>query len=149
MYQAGDKVKVCENLYCCERWRKSGVNVTSEMEDFKGKIVTIRNRIATGEDNQPTNYFIVEDDGDYIWHESMFEKLEEAVSHPSHYNVGKIEVIDFIEDKKLNFNLGNAVKYIARCQYKVGGAKRIEDLEKAAWYINHQIGVWKKEEVTA
>ena len=51
-----------------------------------------------------------------------------AVSHPSHYNVGKIEVIDFIEDKKLNFNLGNAVKYIARCQYKVGGTKRIEDL---------------------
>ena len=68
-----------------------------------------------------------------------------AVSHPSHYNVGKIEVIDFIEDKKLNFNLGNAVKYIARCQYKVGGTKRIEDLEKAVWYIQHQIAVWKGE----
>lgn len=37
---------------------------------------------------------------------------ENAVNHPSYYQ-GKIEVIDFIEDKHLNFNLGNCIKYIA------------------------------------
>jgi len=68
----------------------------------------------------------------------------DAVNHPSHYNVGKIEVIDFIEDNRLNFNLGNAVKYIARCQYKLGGSKRIEDLQKAIFYLNRQIASWQK-----
>ena len=59
-----------------------------------------------------------------------------AVNHPSHYNVGKIEVIDAIEDWNLNFNLGNAVKYIARADHK---GKPVEDLEKALWYIRHEI----------
>lgn len=59
-----------------------------------------------------------------------------AVNHPSHYNVGKIEVIDAIEDWNLNFNLGNAVKYIARADHK---GEPVEDLEKALWYIRHEI----------
>lgn len=40
------------------------------------------------------------------------------VDHPSHYNNGKIEVIDFIEDKNLNFHRGNAIKYIPRAGLK-------------------------------
>lgn len=63
-------------------------------------------------------------------------KSTEKVNHPPHYNVGKIEVIDAIEDWKLGFNLGNVVKYIARADYK---AKPVEDLEKAAWYLNREI----------
>jgi len=59
-----------------------------------------------------------------------------AVDHPDHYNVGKIEVIDAIEDWCLNFSLGNAVKYIARADHK---GKAIEDLEKAAWCLNREI----------
>lgn len=59
-----------------------------------------------------------------------------AVDHPSHYNVGKIEVIDAIEDWELGFSLGNAVKYIARADHK---GKAIEDLQKAAWYLNREI----------
>lgn len=62
----------------------------------------------------------------------------EAVCHPSHYNTGKIEVIDFIEDQKLGFHLGNAVKYISRAGKK-DPAKVKEDLEKAIWYINRYI----------
>ena len=46
--------------------------------------------------------------------------FEEKVDHPSHYNAGRIEVIDFIEDQNLNFNLGNAVKYISRAGTKEG-----------------------------
>ena len=61
------------------------------------------------------------------------------VNHPSHYTSGKIEVIDFIEDKELGFHLGNAVKYISRAGRK-NPAKIVEDLQKAVWYINREIG---------
>lgn len=60
------------------------------------------------------------------------------IDHPKHYNSGKIEVIDAIEDWKLGFHLGNAIKYVARAGKK-NPEKEIEDLEKAIWYINRQI----------
>lgn len=60
------------------------------------------------------------------------------VSKPKHYNTGKIEVIEFIEDKNLGFHLGNAVKYIARAGIK-DPSKTAEDLHKAMWYINRQV----------
>ena len=62
----------------------------------------------------------------------------DIVNHPSHYTDGKIEVIDFIEDKGLNFHRGNAVKYIARAGKK-NPEKEIEDLKKARWYIEREI----------
>jgi hypothetical protein len=58
------------------------------------------------------------------------------VDHPAHYNVGKIEVIAAIEDWSLGFNLGNAVKYIARCDHK---GRPVEDLQKALWYLAREI----------
>lgn len=64
--------------------------------------------------------------------------MQDAVNHPSHYTDGKIEVIDFIDDKGLNFCRGNAVKYIARAGKK-NPDKEIEDLQKAIWYLNHEI----------
>lgn len=63
---------------------------------------------------------------------------EDLVNHPSHYTSGKIEVIDFITDQGLGFCLGNAVKYIARAGKKAA-ADPIQDLEKAAWYLNQEI----------
>lgn len=60
------------------------------------------------------------------------------VNHPSHYTDGKIEVIDFVEDKGLNFHRGNAVKYIARAGKK-DPEKEVEDLRKAVWYLNREI----------
>lgn len=65
-------------------------------------------------------------------------EMSDTVNHPSHYNDGKIEVIDFIEDKHLNFSRGNAVKYIARAGKK-NPKTELEDLQKAAWYINREI----------
>jgi hypothetical protein len=53
-----------------------------------------------------------------------------------HYKQGKVEVIDLIESYNLNFNLGNAIKYIARCNYK---GDKISDLNKAIWYINREL----------
>ena len=61
----------------------------------------------------------------------------DAVNHPSYYQ-GKIEVIDFIEDKGLGFNLGNCVKYISRCHLKHKD-NPVEDLKKARWYLDREI----------
>ena len=71
-------------------------------------------------------------------------KTSSSVDHPSHYNKGKIEVIDFIADQKLNFARGNAVKYVCRAGSK-DPEKEIQDLEKAIWYINHEIKMLKGE----
>ncbi len=65
--------------------------------------------------------------------------IPDPIDHPQHYNTGKIEVIDFIEDQKLGFSLGNAVKYISRAGKK-DQSKKIEDLKKAIWYIEREIG---------
>lgn len=62
----------------------------------------------------------------------------DAVNHPHHYNTGKIEVIEFIEDQNLGFHLANAVKYICRAGRK-NKATRIEDLEKAIWYLRRKV----------
>ena len=66
----------------------------------------------------------------------MVSKTTNSVDHPSHYNQGNIEVIDFIEDHNMNFSEGSVVKYL--CRYKHKG-KPIEDLKKAAWYLNRLI----------
>jgi hypothetical protein len=60
---------------------------------------------------------------------------KENVNHPSHYNQGKIEVIDAIDDWNLGFYEGNIIKYVARYKQKNG----VEDLKKAAWYLNRLI----------
>ena len=62
----------------------------------------------------------------------------DAVRHPAHYTTGKIECIDFITDKKLNFCRGNAVKYIVRAGLK-DPSKEVEDLEKAVFYLEREI----------
>jgi hypothetical protein len=63
-------------------------------------------------------------------------KKNDPVNHPSHYtsHPSKIEVIQITE--WMNFCLGNAVKYILRCD---GKGKAIEDLRKSIWYIQREI----------
>ena len=60
----------------------------------------------------------------------------DMVNHPQHYNKGKYEVIDVIEDWGLGFCLGNAIKYIARCEHK---GNRKQDLEKAIFYLKREL----------
>lgn len=59
-----------------------------------------------------------------------------AVNHPDHYNQhpANIECIDVIE--WFNFNIGSAIKYLWRADFKQSA---VEDLEKAAWYIQREI----------
>ena len=70
--------------------------------------------------------------------------LDDPVNHPRHYTSGKIEVIDFIEDQKMPYHLGNACKYLCRAGKK-DSAKTTEDLRKAVWYINRYIDLLEKE----
>ena len=63
-------------------------------------------------------------------------KNKEMINHPQHYNMGKFEAIDVIEDWQLNFNLGNTVKYISRAGHK---DNIIQDLKKALWYLDREI----------
>ena len=67
----------------------------------------------------------------------MFDPAPDAVNHPAHYKTGGIETIDFIEAKKLNYNLGNVVKYVTRADHK---GNRKQDLEKALWYLKRELG---------
>ncbi|HUV74245.1 MAG TPA: DUF3310 domain-containing protein [Anaerolineae bacterium] len=60
----------------------------------------------------------------------------DVVAHPEHYTQGEIEVIDAIVDWKLNYCLGNVLKYVARCNHK--GNKR-QDLLKARQYIDFEL----------
>lgn len=55
---------------------------------------------------------------------------------PDHYKIGRYEPKDVISDWKLNFNCGNAIKYIARAGRK---GDRLEDLKKALTYIQFEI----------
>jgi hypothetical protein len=61
------------------------------------------------------------------------------ISNPAHYTAGRnYEPKDVIRDWNLNFNLGNAVKYISRNGRKEGNSK-IQDLEKARQYITFEL----------
>jgi hypothetical protein len=68
---------------------------------------------------------------------TMTEPKADPVNHPAHYKVGGIETIDFIEAKSLGYNLGNVVKYVSRADHK---GERLENLEKARWYLDREIG---------
>ena len=64
----------------------------------------------------------------------------DPVNHPKHYTAGGIETIDFIEAKKLGYNLGNVVKYITRAGHK---GNHLEDSRKAQWYLTREINSLK------
>jgi hypothetical protein len=65
------------------------------------------------------------------------ENNKDMVNHPEHYGGDNpMEVIKIIDHYNLNFNLGNSTKYILRADKK---GKKLEDLKKAAWYLQHEI----------
>jgi len=64
----------------------------------------------------------------------------DMINNPQHYQGKTFEVIDIINDYSLNFELGNAIKYILRADKK--GNKK-QDLEKAIWYLNHELSKFR------
>lgn len=74
------------------------------------------------------------------------EMKNDTIKHPFHYVGGrKFEPKDVIRDWGLNFNLGNAVKYIARAGRK---GDLVEDLKKAQEYIQFEIDALSTEKQT-
>ena len=71
--------------------------------------------------------------------------MKDNVNHPPHYGDADdpYEAIKVIEAWRLGFCLGNAVKYIARHGKKDSA---LEDLKKAAWYLNREIAKWERRE---
>ena len=136
-YRVGNRVKIRKDLV--EYKSYGDCSFLPDMNPWRGQVATI----ACCKESS----YLLEGDGKWDWTDEMIEGLasNDTVNHPSHYTQGKIECIDFIEDKRLGYHLGNACKYIVRCQLKNGGKNRIEDLKKAAWYIDRQIKLWEAE----
>ena len=72
--------------------------------------------------------------------------MSDQVNHPEHYGGGDnpYEAIKIIEALNLNFHLGNTLKYISRAGKKEP-EKVLQDLRKAAWYLNREIENREKE----
>jgi|TARA_R110000782_G_scaffold269681_1_gene368259 hypothetical protein len=69
-----------------------------------------------------------------------------SVSKPFHYNTGDIECIDYIKQVLGNegfiaYCQGNMIKYQHRHRYK---QKPVEDMEKAAWYMDKMMQTMKE-----
>jgi len=70
---------------------------------------------------------------------------KEMVDHPAHYNTGKYEVIDVLEDWGFEpeFSAACVIKYVARHMHK---GNPLRDLRKAKWYLNRLIEMLEKEQ---
>jgi len=67
--------------------------------------------------------------------------MPDNINSPAHYGNGSIECIDYMKDNMdsmmfMGYLEGNCKKYLHRYRYK---GKQVEDLEKAAWYLNRLI----------
>jgi hypothetical protein len=62
--------------------------------------------------------------------------MDDPVNHPAHYtsHPSGVEAIDITEF--MSFCLGNVIKYVMRADYKTD---RLEDLQKARWYLEREI----------
>lgn len=83
----------------------------------------------------------------------MNDRQPDAINSPKHYNAhpSGVECIEIVEH--MTFNAGNAMKYLWRAGLKVPvGADarraRLEDLKKARWYVDREIGRLEKELTT-
>ena len=132
---------IVNNLYLCTK----DALIDNQLAFKKGYIYNcIDEGILLG--NNSISYNIKNCILDY---ENYFQENDikkDNVNHPSHYSWLKdkcdIEVIDIT--RHLDFDLGNAVKYILRAGKKQdaslsGVEKTVEDLKKAIWYINDKI----------
>ncbi|MEU6389986.1 DUF3310 domain-containing protein [Streptomyces sp. NPDC046939] len=125
-YKSGDQVSILKGRHA----GKLGVVVSVDPKQAMGwpnfvrvKDLVVRHVWYTDEEIEPTTDPV---------------RVEDAVDRPSHYTwlPGGLEVIDLTEH--LCFNRGNAVKYLCRAGRK-STTTELEDLKKAAWYIQREI----------
>lgn len=129
--------------------RNTSANVTigehlqaiAELEDEKRLLLETLEKAATPKTDPNSTYEAFVEIG-------VLQPVKDNVNHPAHYNAGGIECIDAIEAALTGltggqaYSTGAAIKYLWRWSRKNG----IEDLEKAAWYVNRLIGEAKVRE---
>jgi hypothetical protein len=69
----------------------------------------------------------------------MSETQTDPVTRPSHYTFGDVEVADALDAWRLDWKLANVVKYVARAGRKGDAETEVQDLEKAARYLQRRI----------
>lgn len=120
-----------------------------ELELLNGKTDSIKQNSSEWIKVRPNEAHLLEKDYRERFVQSndvQQRKRNDTVNHPSHYNYGEIEVINFIEQVTKHYNpnvayhIGNAIKYLARSPHKNGK----EDIEKAKWYIERAFENWDK-----
>lgn len=87
-----------------------------------------------------------EDDAGWQGYDKIVYMKQDNVNHPNHYKTGGIETIDYIRAKlgdegTVAYCMGNVMKYTSRWQDKNG----LEDLKKAAWYLDYAINILEQE----
>ena len=93
-------------------------------------------------------YRVINDNYDFTiieWN-AVPEYAEDTVNHPSHYNYGDIEVIDYCDQvckqypPELAPYVFNAIKYLSRATHKNGS----EDIDKAKYYVQRLFDKWNQ-----
>lgn len=150
-FKAGDRVHVTS-------WNESNVDfyatlrdtvalglylmVDTSNQDYEGFTILKPGHYHFGK-NKRDYYTLATDEEDT--EEPVIQRITDTVNHPSHYNFGDIEVVDFIEQVTKHYNsdvayhIGNAIKYISRAPHKNGK----EDIAKAKWYIERAFDKWE------
>lgn len=136
MYKVKAKAKVKKPRKATKKLGRprKDVDLTPALKFLEGRAQAVR---AKG---QWENIGVFSSDKSIAQQIEMFEPKSDAVNHPAHYKVGGIETIDFIEAKKLGYNIGNVVKYLTRADHK---GNKLEDLRKAQWYLTREINSLK------
>ena len=131
-HKFGISYQVAYNLTKGRRRRETSQPQLTEFKTQEHNII----QGYTGKQYEPMNITVPLFETPFSVEEVLQKAEEDEVNSPAHYTVGGIEVIDFIEAKKLNYRLGNVIKYICRADHK---GKKMQDLEKAKWYLEREI----------
>ena len=117
--------------------------VTEIFRNYKGEEIAVA---ITRDDSSSCSQIIISRGG-YTFvkpvdKEEKPKNEHDLVNHPSHYETGKFECIEVMEealgrDVVKGFCIGNAFKYLYRAKRKNG----LEDLKKAQWYLNRVISM--------
>jgi len=110
------------NMYPCTHFRDSGIGYYTNCANFLNQLpeITYPDFISSLQPIQRNHT----------------EQQPDMVNHPKHYNVDGYEVIDIIDAFGLNFNMGNALKYLLRADRK---GNKEQDINKAIWYLQREI----------
>ncbi len=112
------------------------INLPEEYSQLEIKYISLESHVNGIAISAPCQYSYFYNYNTAKWEKITEDTFKDSINSPSHYKQGNIEVFDFIEDQKMNYTEGAIIKYISRYKYK---GKPLEDLQKAAWYLNKLI----------